>query len=177
MARTTERNVALNELNIRGFVFNTTIKLTKVETEFINLKEVETLAKESADKELKDQIKDLEAENKQTKQLIKTLRDNVDTVQDRVDVKDRQLSKLKIEYFEDLTDKKDSYNRNIKLLEKAQKEDVKEKEKKVTKISRIKELKSKPTKEIAEIISKEFDCKCSEGYIKSSLEYIKSKEK
>jgi len=92
--------------------------------EYINLSEVTNLAKEDAEKEVKDKITTLEDEANEDKSLIKALRNNVETVQDRVDVKERQLKKAKETSKIELEDAEESYNKNVKLLTNAATKDA-----------------------------------------------------
>jgi hypothetical protein len=87
--------------------------------EFINMGEVKELMKKKLDKELEDKLEE-------QKRLVKELRNNVDTVQDRVEVKDRQIMKLKVSHVEELADLKDKNSKREKDLQKAYDEDVKE---------------------------------------------------
>jgi hypothetical protein len=68
--------------------------------EYRNLSDVKTMIKESLKKETENKIELQEV-------LIKSLRKDIETVQDRVDVKERQLAKAKGKYLEQVEDLKE----------------------------------------------------------------------
>jgi DNA repair exonuclease SbcCD ATPase subunit len=75
---------------------------------------------------LTDKQKDLEEILDRDTRIIKELRDSVDTVQDRVEVKEKQIKKLKTQQAEELLEKEELYGKNLEGLKKAYKEDEKE---------------------------------------------------
>ena len=88
-----------------------------VHTEFRNLAEVQELANKKAQKVTENKIEE-------QKNLIKELRDNVETVQDRVTTKERQIQKIKTDHKEKLEDLDEERTKLVKNLDKAYDKDV-----------------------------------------------------
>ena len=88
-----------------------------VYTEFRNLTEVQEIANKKAQKVTENKIEE-------QKNLIKELRDNVETVQDRINTKERQIQKIKTDHKEKLEDLDEERASVVKNLEKAYDKDV-----------------------------------------------------
>ena len=88
-----------------------------VRTEFRNLAEVQEIADKKAQKVTDNKIEE-------QKILIKELRDNIETVQDRVTTKERQITKLKLSYKEEIEDLNEVREKTLNNLEKAYDKDV-----------------------------------------------------
>jgi len=86
--------------------------------EYVNLDTVKEQIK-------KDFLKDAEMQAEENKRLIKELRNNVEVLQDTIDRKERQMSKVKGNCKEEVKDLEEKQEKEISKLNKAYDEDVK----------------------------------------------------
>jgi len=129
--------------------------------EFVNLTDVTNLALSQAKAGVKAEVEQLKKDLEGNKYTIKQLRDNVDTVQDRLDAEMKHSKKASVKYLESLEEEEEKYNKNVKLLEKAAKEDstnyketikeLKEEIQKVKDSKTDKEVEEKRNKEIRDL--------------------------
>jgi chromosome segregation ATPase len=100
--------------------------LRQSKVEYVNLTEVESLARAKAKEELKDKLEASESATSSLKNELKYIRENLTTTQDQLSDHKKMISKLDKQHKEDLDEKTELYNKNVESLKKAQKEDEKE---------------------------------------------------
>ena len=94
--------------------------------EFINLTEVERLAENKVNEELKSKLNTLESDNDHLKDNLKRAEVRYDELTDTVNKKTRLLKKMETEYSETLEDKHQEKDKLINKLKKAVDKDTKQ---------------------------------------------------
>jgi len=94
--------------------------------EFINLNEVERLASDKAKSEVKDKVEGLENETETLKKSLKHTREQIETLGEKIEEKDRLIKKNKSVHTAELEEEKETYNKNIKKLKTAANQDAEE---------------------------------------------------
>lgn len=93
--------------------------LNMKKVDYVNLSDVTTMATSQAKKQFSSQIDSLKTEVQQMKATNDVLRDNIDTLENRIDVQNKQLKKEKSEATEKLNDLREQQLKYIKAINKA----------------------------------------------------------
>lgn len=94
--------------------------------EFTNLTEVERMANEQAKTEVKDKLETLENETGDLKRSLKYTKEQIESLGEKIEEKDRLIKKNKSVHANELDEEKETYNKNIKKLKTAADQDTAE---------------------------------------------------